>query len=80
MNKATRERNAKAATTTTMTSSFNYDLQVWIVNGRVKECGHPARMRLVHDFCCNAWRYSDWPESAAIADAIGIHPTPTTGG
>ena len=46
---------------------FNYQLQVWIEGGRVKECGHPARMRLARP-CCNAWRFSNWPEAAAMTE------------
>jgi hypothetical protein len=52
---------------------FNYDLQVWIVDGHVRKCGHPERMR--RDVygkplgpCCRAWKWQGLTEDEAIAD------------
>lgn len=35
------------------TVSFDYDLQVWIVDGIIQRCSHPSTMRQ-HHTCCNA--------------------------
>lgn len=34
-------------------NGYDYQLQVWVVDGRVTKCGHPASMLN----CCNASRY-----------------------
>jgi hypothetical protein len=39
---------------------FDYSLQVWIVEGIVQRCGHPARMR-EHGPCCNQDLYAGRP-------------------
>jgi len=36
-------------------NGFDYDLQVWVRNGRILDCGHPAAMR-ANGPCCNAHR------------------------
>lgn len=33
---------------------FNYELQVWVVDGIVQPCGHPETMK----GCCNARKYA----------------------
>ena len=38
------------------TTVYDYDLQVWTVNGIVQPCGHPIEMR-VNGPCCPANRY-----------------------
>lgn len=35
---------------------FDYQLQVWVVDGIVQTCGHPESMRTSHA-CCNANLY-----------------------
>jgi hypothetical protein len=37
-------------------SGFDYDLQVWIVDGTIQRCGHPATIRLQGRSYCNAYR------------------------
>jgi hypothetical protein len=37
-------------------NGFDYELQVWVVNGIIQHCGHPDRMRLQDRSCCNAYR------------------------
>jgi len=34
-------------------NGFDYNLQVWVVNGIIQFCGHPAEMQ---PNCCNAGR------------------------
>jgi len=31
------------------TLEYNYDLQVWVINGIIAECGHPVEMK------CTSW-------------------------
>lgn len=35
---------------------YDYDLQVWVVNGYVDECGHPDEMKKAG--CCNGHKYA----------------------
>jgi hypothetical protein len=37
-------------------NGFDYDLQVWVVDGIVHPCGHPDTMRSPERPCCNAYR------------------------
>ena len=37
-------------------NGFDYELQVWVVNGIIQHCGHPDTMRSPNNFCCNAYR------------------------
>src|SRR5437667_9046944 len=39
-------------------NGFDYNVQVWIVDGVIRRCGHPASMRLRGVPCCNAYRYA----------------------
>lgn len=36
-------------------NGFDYDLQVWVRNGLVQGCGHPASMG---KYCCSAALYA----------------------
>lgn len=47
---------------------FNYEIQVWVLRGRVKACAHPTEMR-VAGACCNAFRFQGMTESAAVRAA-----------
>ncbi len=41
-------------------NGFDYDLQVWVVQGHVMECGHrrpSANLGAEPTVCCNAARY-----------------------
>ena len=46
---------------------FNYDLQVWVIDGVVKVCNHPSWMRREGE-CCNAWVWAGMTEDEAIAE------------
>lgn len=37
-------------------TEYNYQLQVWVVNGIIQPCEHPASMRITGP-CCPANRY-----------------------
>jgi hypothetical protein len=37
-------------------NGFDYELQVWVLNGIIQCCGHPDAMRSPKNFCCNAYR------------------------
>jgi hypothetical protein len=37
-------------------NGFDYELQVWVVNGIIQCCGHPDAMRSPKHSCCNAYR------------------------
>jgi hypothetical protein len=37
-------------------NGFDYELQVWVVNGIIQCCGHPNTMRSPKHSCCNAYR------------------------
>ena len=37
-------------------NGFDYDLQVWVVDGIIQPCGHPDTMRSPKNSCCNAYR------------------------
>jgi hypothetical protein len=36
-------------------NGFDYELQVWVRNGIIQNCGHPAMMRTQDGPCCNAY-------------------------
>jgi hypothetical protein len=42
-------------------NGFDYRIQVWVVDGVVSGCGHPASMRPGGAHCCNAYRYAGLP-------------------
>jgi hypothetical protein len=42
-------------------NGFDYNIQVWVVEGVVRGCGHPASMRPGGVPCCNAYRYTGQP-------------------
>ena len=35
---------------------LDYELQVWVTDGTIQNCGHPATMRFQGRPCCNAYR------------------------
>ena len=37
-------------------NGFDYKLQVWVVDGIIQNCGHPATMCFQDRPCCNAYR------------------------
>jgi hypothetical protein len=37
-----------------VTDGFDYQLQVWVSNGIIQDCGHSATSKASH--CCNAHR------------------------
>jgi len=37
-------------------NGFDYELQVWVVDGIIQNCGHPVVMRHQDRPCCNAYR------------------------
>ena len=37
-------------------NGIDYELQVWVVDGIIQDCGHPATMRFQDRPCCNAYR------------------------
>jgi hypothetical protein len=37
-------------------NGFDYELQAWVVDGIIQNCGHPAVMRHQDRPCCNAYR------------------------
>lgn len=39
-----------------VSDGYDYNLQVWVRNGVIQDCGHPAEMKAEH--CCNAHRLS----------------------
>lgn len=53
-------------------NGFDYRLQVWVVDGIVRGCGHPASMRPGGAPCCNADRYAGRP----IAEVPGAERFP----
>ena len=36
-------------------NGFDYELQVWVIDGTIQNCGHPAMMRFQDRPCCNAY-------------------------
>lgn len=50
---------------------YNYDLQCWITDGFVADCGHTTARRhstaLAGRRCCNAQRFAGMTETAALA-------------
>lgn len=37
-------------------SGFDYELQLWVENGIVLDCGHPDEMKAAN--CCDAHKYA----------------------
>ena len=37
-------------------NGFDYELQVWVIDGTIQNCGHPATMRFQSRSCCNTYR------------------------
>ena len=37
-------------------TAFDYELQVWVIDGIIQRYGHPDTMRLSEKSCCNAYR------------------------
>jgi len=37
-------------------NGFDYNLQLWVFQGVVRDCGHPRKH--LDGFCCNARRYA----------------------
>ena len=44
-------------------NGFDYDLQVWVIDGIIKDCGHRDEHR-VNGKCCNAHKYAGKQVSA----------------
>ena len=51
-------------------NGYDYALQVYVRDGIVQMCGHPARLRRDGRVCCNALRYVGWTIEAARAHAL----------
>ena len=47
-----------------MKIEYNYELQVWVINGIVRDCGHPRSMH------CEAWDNQKKYAGKQIAEAI----------
>lgn len=39
-------------------NGYDYEAQVWVVDGIVQGCEHPASMRTGERYCCPANRYA----------------------
>lgn len=52
-------------------NGFDYDLQVWVINGIVKDCSHP----LYYANCCNKRIYAN----LTIEHAIELHALQASG-
>ncbi len=57
-------------------NGFDYQIQVWVVDGLIRGCAHPARMRSAGVPCCNAYRYAGQP-IAGVAGAETFRPEMT---
>lgn len=57
-------------------NGFDYRVQVWVIDGVVRGCGHPASMRPGGVPCCNAYRYAGQP-IARVPDAETFPPEMT---
>ena len=42
-------------------NGFDYNVHVWVVDGAIHRCGHPASMRAGGVPYCNAYRYAGQP-------------------
>ena len=42
-------------------NGFDYNIHVWVVDGDIRRCAHPASMRAGGVPCCNAYRYAGQP-------------------
>ena len=38
--------------------NYDYDLQVWVNDGVIEDCGHPDHMKETAVSCCNAHRFA----------------------
>lgn len=47
-------------------NGYDYDFQVWVINGIIQNCGHPNNMR---PGCCNGDRYRDLPLEAVRVES-----------
>jgi len=48
-------------------NGYDYALKVYVRDGIVQMCGHPARLRRGGCVCCNALRYVGWTIESARA-------------
>ena len=57
-------------------NGYDYDLQVWVIDGIVQDCGHPARMRH-RGPCCDAHLYAgmDIQQAKRAFEAYGTDKT-----
>ena len=53
-------------------NGFDYEIQVWVVDGAIQQCGHPASMRQGGVLCCDAFRFA----GQRIADVPGAERFP----
>jgi hypothetical protein len=53
-------------------NGFDYRIQVWVVDGVIPPCGHPASLRHGGVLCCNAHRYA----GQRIAEVPGAESFP----
>lgn len=69
-------------------NGFDYELQVWVVDGTLQRCGHPETMRLQDRSCCNAYRLAgrnilDVPNAQrrdvddTLTEVYGLSQTPS---
>jgi hypothetical protein len=54
-------------------NGFDYQIQVWVVDGLIRGCAHPATMRSAGVPCCNAYLYAGQP-IASVAGAETFPP------
>jgi hypothetical protein len=57
-------------------NGFDYQIQVWVVDGVVRGCAHPASMRQGGMPCCKAYRYAGQP-IASVPGAEAFPPEMT---
>ena len=53
-------------------NGFDYELQVWVGNGIIQDCGHPADMRTEAKWnrrpCCNSGQYAGHSLTNVLAE------------
>ncbi len=54
-----------------LVNGFDYDLQVWVKQGVVLNCGHPGAMSKDGYYCCNARKYGG-EEVTSIKSQLGL--------
>jgi hypothetical protein len=59
-----RESNDELDSEGRLFNGYDYELQVWVVEGRVQPCGHPRKIERAGP-CCTADRY----QGALLEDA-----------